>query len=429
MPVGTQLDLEIVDAGTTYSLYSMALVNLAIRMNQDDDLTEGRSELNKYADRLHDALVRCGIDLEIRRDFATSADILLFVQEQIAVKDITNLLVREHSRRQEMIFVFTILLGGILSGEMGGVDDATSAARSQIDAVGQRLDLPDNVLQQCLDEKSLAPFREYLVSKKHRHTRADSDKGLIQLFISHSGKDAIVAERLIELLQVGLNLPASAIRCTSVDGYRLPGGADTDDQLRTEALAAATFIGLVSANSLRSMYVAFELGGRWGANKHLLPVLAPGVAASVLEGPLDGLNALSCGSRSQLHQLVQDLGKELGVDPASPAAYDRYVDRILELPPCTPQADWPDAKASASDLHEIENEIMKLMPNMARGEATVDRVAGLLQITSGKAEFCLNELSRKHELLTWVGNMNRDVPSFYELTHKGQGFLIEHELL
>lgn len=268
-----------------------------------------------------------------------------------------------------------------------------------------------------------------VASKKHRPARVDSDKGLIQLFISHSGKDAIVAERLIELLKGGLNLPASAIRCTGVDGYRLPGGASTDDQLRTEALTSATFIGLVSANSLRSMYVAFELGARWGANKHLLPVLAPGVPASVLEGPLAGLNALSCDSPSQLHQLVQDLAKKLGVEPTSPAAYDRYVDRILQLPPCKPRADWPDAKPSASDLNEIENEIMKIMPNNARGRATVARVANLLQITLGKAEFYLTELSRKHELLTWVGNMNPRMPSFYELTHKGRGFLIEHELL
>ena len=56
----------------------------------------------------------------------------------------------------------------------------------------------------------------------------------IQLFISHSSADVDVAAALIDLLRSALNLPATAIRCTSVDGYRLPGGADTNAQLRRE---------------------------------------------------------------------------------------------------------------------------------------------------------------------------------------------------
>ncbi|MGB6042770.1 MAG: toll/interleukin-1 receptor domain-containing protein [Pirellulales bacterium] len=154
----------------------------------------------------------------------------------------------------------------------------------------------------------------------------------LRLFVSHSAKDAAIAEALIELTQNALNLPASAIRCTSVDGYRLPGGAKTDEQLCKETLAAEAFIGIVSPHSLRSLYVAFELGARWGAKKHLLPVLAPGVDSSVLEGPLAGLNALRSDNRSQLHQMIDDLGKHLGITPASPAAYERYIDRILKLP-------------------------------------------------------------------------------------------------
>ena len=155
----------------------------------------------------------------------------------------------------------------------------------------------------------------------------------LRLFVSHSAKDAPIAEGLIELIQNALNLPASAIRCTSVDGYRLPGGANTNEQLRAETLRAEAFIGLVSPHSVRSMYVAFELGARWCANKHLLPILAPGVEASVLEGPLNGLNALRSDSRPQLHQMIDDLAEHFGITPASPAAYERYIERILKLSP------------------------------------------------------------------------------------------------
>jgi len=154
----------------------------------------------------------------------------------------------------------------------------------------------------------------------------------LRLFISHSAKDAVIAEALIELLRDALGLPAEAIRCTSVDGYRLPGGADTDEQLRSETHSADAFIGLISPNSLASLYVAFELGARWGAGKYLVPVLAPGVSVSVMDGPLIGLNALRLDNASQLHQLIQELAAELGVPATSPATYQRYINRILTLP-------------------------------------------------------------------------------------------------
>jgi len=159
------------------------------------------------------------------------------------------------------------------------------------------------------------------------------NENMIRLFISHSSKDKQLAEKLVELLKNALRLASQEIRCTTVDGYRLPGGAKTSDQLKREVRESDAFIGLISTAVADSMYVLFELGARWGSNRHLLPLLANGVSSDILKGPLSELNALSCDNTAQLHQLVQDIANILEIDPENPAVYQRYINEILAVPP------------------------------------------------------------------------------------------------
>lgn len=159
------------------------------------------------------------------------------------------------------------------------------------------------------------------------------DERMLKLFVSHSSKDVDLVVLLVNLIRSGLNLSANDIRCTSVDGYRLPGGANTMDQIRCEVHDAEAFIGVISTASLDSMYVAFELGARWGAHKHLLPILASGTDPSILAGPLAGMNALRCDSAAQLHQLIADLAKQLGVNAEPAAVLQAQIDQILSFEP------------------------------------------------------------------------------------------------
>jgi hypothetical protein len=152
---------------------------------------------------------------------------------------------------------------------------------------------------------------------------------MIRLFISHSGEDVELAALIVQLLSTALGLRSQQIRCTSVDGYRLPGGADSDEQLRDEALAAECFIGIVSPQSLASAYVLFELGARWGAKKHLVPLLAPGMRPQALRGPLKGLNALSSDNMAELHQLIGEIAKLLAVEVEPPEVYQRHLDAVV----------------------------------------------------------------------------------------------------
>jgi hypothetical protein len=152
---------------------------------------------------------------------------------------------------------------------------------------------------------------------------------MIDVFISHSSQDQALAERVVDLVRSALNLRADAIRCTSVEGYRLPVGADSDEQLREELIGARAFVGILSSMSLASAYVLFELGARWGAGKPLAPLLAAGMTAHALRGPIAGLNALSCESPAQLHQFVHDLANVLRIQSEAPQVYQAKIDSVV----------------------------------------------------------------------------------------------------
>lgn len=178
----------------------------------------------------------------------------------------------------------------------------------------------------ALKIKAYREYEEYA----HKPSEESDRMSNLDVFISHSSRDKEVASAIIDLLRAALNMPADKIRCTSVDGYRLPAGASTDEQLRQEIYDARTFIGLITPTSLQSTYVLFELGARWGARRHLAPVLASGADANALRQPLASLNALSCEVAAQVYQLVGDIAGSLKISANNPPAYQRHVEALIQ---------------------------------------------------------------------------------------------------
>lgn len=169
------------------------------------------------------------------------------------------------------------------------------------------------------------------------------------IFVSHSSQDVELASLLVQFLQSALLLRREQIRCSSVPGYRLAGGSDTDEVIRREVNGAKMLIGLLSPASLHSAYVAFELGARWGAGKPFKPLLAPGVDTNLLEGPIRSYNALTCDVTADLHQFIRELGQDLAITPEPAEAYQHHIDQLqAHRPPPAP----PAAQALVSAAHE-----------------------------------------------------------------------------
>ncbi|HEX8695910.1 MAG TPA: toll/interleukin-1 receptor domain-containing protein [Longimicrobium sp.] len=151
----------------------------------------------------------------------------------------------------------------------------------------------------------------------------------LTLFISHSSADEAIARALIRLFEKALKISARKIRCTSIDGYRLPAGADTNDVLRTEVFGAELLVGLVTPTSIGSAYVLFELGARWGARRPLFPVLAGGATIDHLRGPLGVLNALNASVPDQVRQLIEDAAVALALPLEPMASFSAEIEAVV----------------------------------------------------------------------------------------------------
>lgn len=199
---------------------------------------------------------------------------------------------------------------------------------------------------------------------------------MLDLFISHSSKDKQLAERLIEFVRTALAIPSDRVRCTSVDGYKLTGGAKTDSVLPLEIRGSHCFIGLITPDSLQSQFVLFELGARWGSGQHLIPVLGGGITGGALRAPLSNLNALNSASKNEMEQLIRDLAEVLKKQMPLPATYQKQLHALLKVRPAKkPQP--PDV------VHDRSQKAIKAPKNTQVVKLAIERVYYQRDVSKG----------------------------------------------
>jgi hypothetical protein len=143
----------------------------------------------------------------------------------------------------------------------------------------------------------------------------------ISIFISHSSRDQVLAEALVNLLRSALGISAEGIRCTSVPGHLLPPGLSIEDRLRTEVRECKVLLALITPYSLSSSYFLFELGARWITDLSLYPLFASGVSPNDVNDWLRAKNGIRCESETDLHGLITSLASEIKCHANAPSYY------------------------------------------------------------------------------------------------------------
>jgi len=160
-------------------------------------------------------------------------------------------------------------------------------------------------------------FGQISLSTSGKKTYLDMDKKIgqeLKVFISHSSADSEVVKLIIKLLRSSLNLKPKEILCTSVEGQKLSPGVNTDEILKKEVHEAQSFIGVITENSIKSSYVLFEIGARWGANLSMIPIICDQKGTSILSGPLKNINCLNHKTRGDIYSMVDSISEALKID-------------------------------------------------------------------------------------------------------------------
>jgi hypothetical protein len=160
---------------------------------------------------------------------------------------------------------------------------------------------------------------------------ADDSQPALDILISHSHRNRGLVQMLIDLLEAAFRLPSGSIRCTSVDGYKFDGGVHVSSSLRREVATCKVMLAVLSSESLESFYVAIEIGGRLFAQKPLIPLRAPGFTPVMMKPPLSEFQSFDVTLAGELHHLIEQLGRLMGLRPAAPASYQRHLDALVAL--------------------------------------------------------------------------------------------------
>ncbi len=304
---------------------------------------------------------------------------------------------------------WTITARGALEQSFGSDSSVVKSFQTAQSIVFKRGDSPE-ALRRVDNEKlasevsvleSAARQRKWANDGERESTAPEQGSAIptaATIFVSHSSKDEALAKALVTLLKSALALPADQIRCSSVDGHRLPVGANTESTLRGEVNAAKILIGLVTPSSLASHFVMFELGARWGGKLFMAPLLCR-VAPHELKDPLRLLNSLLATERPQLLQFVDDIARELKIKPQSAAAYSGEIDALVRQAQAVPSAHSPEVAALEQTVASLKQENDTLNSENAslreqlRFRTVITRINGHTYIDGDDAEMCANCLA------------------------------------
>lgn len=207
------------------------------------------------------------------------------------------------------------------------------------------------------------------------------------IFISHAAKDKVLADALVDLLQLGLNVSSGDIFCSSLEGMGIPSGVDFISYIKDQIQSPEVVVALITPNYLTSQFCMGELGAAWAMSHRMFPLVAPSLTYREVKGVLAGTQLTRINYPEELSDLRDNLIDVLNLSGVRSSRWEKKRDQFLKaLPEVLEGLPLPDhvsvikhnrvledlegAKREASDL---ESEIHKLKGLISKLEMAKDR--------------------------------------------------------
>jgi hypothetical protein len=155
------------------------------------------------------------------------------------------------------------------------------------------------------------------------------------LFISHSSKDIVIVEALVELL-VGIGIDEKSITCTSVEGTHIHTAENIMETLRNVLDGEQTVVFFIlSPNFYESPVCLNEMGAVWVKRAKYYSILVPGFSRSDIAGVIDkddvnvSLSNIDDMVKAQFFDIRNDLERTFGIQ-INDRKWEKGRDRLFE---------------------------------------------------------------------------------------------------
>lgn len=174
-------------------------------------------------------------------------------------------------------------------------------------------------------------YAEKLINESNQSKKEESmEENGIKIFVSHKSSDLELTKALVKLFKASLKISNEEIRCTSVPGFKFEPGINTNDAIRKEVNESSLLVCLLTPESLKSSFVLFELGARWGLKKPLIPLLAHGADYDDLPSPIRDKNAVKLEKEEDLYDLIEAISENLSIPTQKISSYRDEFNRVID---------------------------------------------------------------------------------------------------
>lgn len=149
------------------------------------------------------------------------------------------------------------------------------------------------------------------------------------IFISHSTKDKVLVEHVVDLLQSGMGIGRDRIFCTSLNGT-LPTGEDFISTIKEKMQEYNVVVAIITPEYLKSLFCVMELGAAWMSAEIVFPILAKGIKYSDLEKtPLKSIQMRCCQKEDDWYAVYDEFLKLQIISKPDTSQVNRKIANFL----------------------------------------------------------------------------------------------------